>query len=536
MRTLTAYSEHQQTTLSGKHRDSKPRSTSATLAPLSVKPVPHRTDSDGSQLHAGQAGFDRVTDSNSNRLVSPDISPPGTPTSEDRGPDSCGSSQISPIEEPQYSLKSDQMDPKTTSRLPVLRKDARKEHPLSSQDNHSRDKSSSSRNRGTRWDDYSGEPTTNVSGKSAQVDPGNAPFSAKATGSHSSRVLNWSKEQLQPKKRFAEVRSRMSKQDDAPPDNEQWKGPSGHAPMMGLIHEKSRSGSGSHFQAFRAREEEDALPDTTAHFQPSVVTTITANQEKPPAPKKYGAIRSGTSSANASRPHSALRKDSSPPRVELTARDLGSSLAELKLASPDNTLPAIDKSQPDQSSPPVSRSGASPNNIPPETAARASTPRSLAESSDAASLSNENAASIMSRKRPVPSMAGPGKKPVRKPTPSQAAAEAAAKGLSPEPQPEQPKSHIEALEQRQDTLSKREANISTIIKELDQVFQPTSAAYDMATRDEVKRTIGGLNNELAEIKREGHEVGLKLLRAWKKRDEQNLYGGGTGLWVKRVTS
>ena len=430
------------------------------------------------------------------------------------------------------------MDVKIASHIPTLRKDARKEHSHQSQDNNIRSQSSSGHSRGTRWDDYSGEPTSNASGKTAQVAPGRAPFFAKASGNHSSRVLNWGKEQLQPKKKLAGVRSRMSKQDDhAPPDHEPSKGPSGRPPIMDPLHEKSQSGSSSRLQTFRgpgwSGKEEDALPNTTAHSQPSVATTITATQEKPPAPKKYAAIRSRSPSASTD---SAPRKDSSPPRVDLPARNLDSSLAELRIASPDNASSAVNEGQPDQSSLPVSRSSAVTNITPPEAVTRASTPGSLAESIDAASESNENIASIMSRKRPVPSMAVPGKKPVRKPTPSQAAADAAAKGLTPDPQPEQPKNRIEALEQRQDTLLKRKANISTIISELNQVFQPTSAAYDMSTREEVKKTIGGLNNELAEIKREEHEIGLKLLRAWKKRDDQDLYGGGTGLWVKRVTS
>jgi hypothetical protein len=92
------------------------------------------------------------------------------------------------------------------------------------------------------------------------------------------------------------------------------------------------------------------------------------------------------------------------------------------------------------------------------------------------------------------------------------------------------------LEARKDSLARRRANIDTIIHELTQVIQPSSIAYDMAAREEVKKTVASLNNELAEIKREEHEIGVKLLRAWKKRDEQESYGGSTSIWVKRVTS
>lgn len=92
------------------------------------------------------------------------------------------------------------------------------------------------------------------------------------------------------------------------------------------------------------------------------------------------------------------------------------------------------------------------------------------------------------------------------------------------------------LEARRDGLARRKANIDTIIHELTQVIQPSPIAYDMAAREEVKKTVASLNNELAEIKREEHEIGVKLLRAWKKRDDHDYYGGSTGLWVKRVTS
>jgi hypothetical protein len=95
---------------------------------------------------------------------------------------------------------------------------------------------------------------------------------------------------------------------------------------------------------------------------------------------------------------------------------------------------------------------------------------------------------------------------------------------------------IEMLEAKRSDLLRRRTNINTIIHELTQVIQPSSVAYDMAARDEVKKTVASLNNELAEIKREEHEIGLKLLRAWKKREEEDFYGQSTSLWVKRVTS
>ena len=68
------------------------------------------------------------------------------------------------------------------------------------------------------------------------------------------------------------------------------------------------------------------------------------------------------------------------------------------------------------------------------------------------------------------------------------------------------------------------------------VIQPSSIAYDMASRAEVKKTVKSLEAEMADISKEEHDVGLKLHRAWKKRDEENAWGGGGGLWVRRVTT
>jgi hypothetical protein len=58
----------------------------------------------------------------------------------------------------------------------------------------------------------------------------------------------------------------------------------------------------------------------------------------------------------------------------------------------------------------------------------------------------------------------------------------------------------------------------------------------MNAREEVKKTTARLSSELADIRREEHNVGLKLFRALKSQDEADYCGGGsTSLWVSRVT-
>lgn len=549
--------------LPGNRPDLKPRSASATFTKIPIQQPPrHRASSAASQFPSPvRSASDHDVNKNRNHFQNfntfhppDDISPPDTPTSSlDRGVDSRGSSQISPIEEEPHDIAEEQMEAKLAS-LPASRKEARKGDFRQPSDGFNPRQFSSSqpssRDR-TRWDDFSGEPS--ASGKAAQVVPGSTPFasqpsepSSKPTGNHSSRVFTWGKEQLQPKKKLAEVRSRISKQDDnAPPAAP--KGSVGRTPIMDPIYEKPQAMPSSHLQSSRSSDRpidsDDRPSNPPARLRPSVVTTITASQDKPAGPKKYAAAGQNTAAsagvnANTGTSMPDGRKSSTPPRLDLPEPELHSPLSELKLATATDTAPITNKhAQQDQPELPVSRSSAA-TTATPEVGTRASSPGSLAESTDNASQLDEYKANIMSRKRPVPSVVAPGKKPVtaRKPTPSQAAEDAASKGLAPNPPEQQPKDRIELLEERQKTLLRRKTNITTIIDELNQVFQPTSAAYDMSAREEVKKTVNGLNNELAEIRREEHEIGLKLLRAWKKRDEQDLYGGGTGLWVKRVTS
>lgn len=53
-------------------------------------------------------------------------------------------------------------------------------------------------------------------------------------------------------------------------------------------------------------------------------------------------------------------------------------------------------------------------------------------------------------------------------------------------------------------------------------------------REEEKRKVDGLKTEEADIRRQEHDIGLRLHRAWKRRDKEAVYEP-TGLWVRRVT-
>ncbi|KAJ9258580.1 hypothetical protein C8Q69DRAFT_502803 [Paecilomyces variotii] len=148
---------------------------------------------------------------------------------------------------------------------------------------------------------------------------------------------------------------------------------------------------------------------------------------------------------------------------------------------------------------------------------------------------SEMPSSVMGRRRPVPSSAASIKSTTRKPTPSEFQADKY-KSLPMAPIEVKYQSRIDMLEAKREELKRRRISINAIIHELTQAVQPTSTVYDLAARNEIKKTVSSLNDELAEINKEEHDLGLKILRAWKKRDEECVYESGSSLWVKRMTS
>lgn len=161
------------------------------------------------------------------------------------------------------------------------------------------------------------------------------------------------------------------------------------------------------------------------------------------------------------------------------------------------------------------------------------------------------ASSILSRKRPVQGVIGTRNLNItaRKPTPSELQK---TKNLNPttenqtqgpsnnKPLPQSPPeaqavTRVATLEAKLESLRRRRANLETVIQELTSVPQRSPIAYDMASRQEIKKTVDGLNNELSEVRKEEHETGLQLHRAWKRSEETEVFETSS-LWVRRLAS
>ncbi|KAL5338714.1 hypothetical protein BJX70DRAFT_388436 [Aspergillus crustosus] len=449
-----------------------------------------------------------------------DISPPDSPISRIR---SRSSSRVSPIEDepaPDSSYGAQHAESKFASHLPVPRKRV--------------DLQPLPRTNVTRWDDFSGEPTTSNQGRLGQVAPSNVSFETRVSAtpppSNSSKLFGWGKDQFYSKKKVPELRNRYYPGNEATPfaPRDPWRGQSGRAPMVAPIQEKARKRSSSRLRLSRSidRLREMNNPSPPPGIMPTgTITTITGGEENHKPQPRRSPYDAGE--AQAATPKTSAVSGNAPPRVDLVSGpSLSDSLTDLRLADNDVNEPRSRFSVTTYD--PTEIGSAAPS---PRSSITPSPPASILET---ASQSSDTARSIMSRARPVPSAnIAINKRPVRKPTPSEIPSN---KALPPNPAEMTAQGRIEMLEAKRNDLGRRKININTIINELTQVIQPSSIAYDMAAREEVKKTVASLNNELAEIKKEEHDIGLKLVRAWKKREDEDFYGQGGSLWVQRVTS
>lgn len=96
---------------------------------------------------------------------------------------------------------------------------------------------------------------------------------------------------------------------------------------------------------------------------------------------------------------------------------------------------------------------------------------------------------------------------------------------------------VTALQAHLDSLAHRRRNIAQSIRQMTELMPRDNLLITdevRLKREHEKRKVAMLREEEAEIKREEHEVGLRLHRAWKRTESGAVYEP-TSLWVRRVT-
>ncbi|EAT84229.2 hypothetical protein SNOG_07953 [Parastagonospora nodorum SN15] len=95
--------------------------------------------------------------------------------------------------------------------------------------------------------------------------------------------------------------------------------------------------------------------------------------------------------------------------------------------------------------------------------------------------------------------------------------------------------HIAVLESAMEDLRIRRSNVYRLLNDLNNAAPPNPLITDFKRARLVEQRKRSFEDELCEIKREEYEVGMKLHRAWKKREREDP-NVGSAIWVRRVTS
>ncbi|KAH3943540.1 hypothetical protein HBH70_066040 [Parastagonospora nodorum] len=190
----------------------------------------------------------------------------------------------------------------------------------------------------------------------------------------------------------------------------------------------------------------------------------------------------------------------------------------------------------------------SPPNLPTTTPPRQ---RTVTEPISSTSAAN----SILSRRRPIPqanrpsspipspkstTMDSPGtatlSSPISRPiSPSSTYSTNTTKALPLPPTSLSAADHIAVLESAMEDLRIRRSNVYRLLNDLNNAAPPNPLITDFKRARLVEQRKRSFEDELCEIKREEYEVGMKLHRAWKKREREDP-NVGSAIWVRRVTS
>jgi hypothetical protein len=96
--------------------------------------------------------------------------------------------------------------------------------------------------------------------------------------------------------------------------------------------------------------------------------------------------------------------------------------------------------------------------------------------------------------------------------------------------------HIAVLESQMEDLRIRRNNVYRLLNDLNNAAPPNPLITDYKRARLAEQRKRTFEDELSDIKRVEHDVGMKLHRAWKKREREDPNQGGSAIWIRRVTS
>jgi len=97
---------------------------------------------------------------------------------------------------------------------------------------------------------------------------------------------------------------------------------------------------------------------------------------------------------------------------------------------------------------------------------------------------------------------------------------------------EPPRDRTAVLQIELDNLTSRRRTLERLIRNITDFAPANPLVRDLATRREDADRVRAVERELAETRRREHDVGLRLVRAWQKRD----FDDGKQFFVRRVAT
>ncbi|RDL42187.1 uncharacterized protein BP5553_02166 [Venustampulla echinocandica] len=420
----------------------------------------------------------------------------------------------------------------TSSNIPVLRREKRRNQAVAAVSNLVPRKQSGLTSRPTKdpsWDPYSGEPTTSGKGKKQSTKPGEFGPPSLRSAQDPSFLGNEAHVSATPMKNasFGD-RVRKLRSGNPPEEKPQWRGASGRVTLVPPA--------------------EDRLDLPPLSMPPkSTQPTPPPRSDSIPSARVDPIIRPVRSDSPSSAPHTGTQPHRNVPtdtqqRVETISPEEKRFREQYKVQNFINAPPEPYVQPPSR----FSVSTAAPSEA-------RTTPRPSTDTFDPPleppPPMPTPPSSLLDRTRPKVGRGpreGVSRKPLNTSSPvvvsisnSNASKRASNVGKTLPVTPAEQESHdlITSLQAQLDDLTHRRKNISMSIRQMTELMPTDSVtltAEVRTKREEEKRKVEGLREEEADVRRQEHEIGLRLHRAWKRKDKEATYEP-TGLWVRRVT-